>query len=254
MAGGMSDPDPEVPDARADGAGTLQAFLDKWQARWPEWSVAGVFVPDAVRARAMAWASLLQELSDAAWGGSDPRPGLAKLAWWQEELRGWERGVRRHPLGIELQRLPAPWGGLAGALDSLPASRERAGDPGEAMELVRPFARAAAAVEAALFDGRGEVAPGEKEAELVAAWLLFSRFSHDQDAHVPLSVMAAAGEGDATLAWAAELRRRWPGVVSRHRPRRIWTALARGRLGARDPRRPASGWSTLWRAWRAARG
>src|SRR5690606_17968619 len=88
---------------------------------------------------------------------------------------------------------PAGTRGPAGALDSLPASRERAGDPGEAVELVRPFARAAAAVEAALFDGRGEGASGEEEAELVAAWLLFSRFSsHDQDAYVPLSVMAAA--------------------------------------------------------------
>ena len=254
MAGGMSDPDLQAPDAREDGAGTLQAFLDKWQARWPEWGVAGVFVPEPVRGRAVAWASLLQELSDAAWGGSDPRPGLAKLAWWQEELRGWERGVRRHPLGMELQRLPAPWGGVATALDSLPAARERPGDAGEAFELVRPFARAAAAVEAALFGEGGGDPAVDRETEWLAAWLLFSRFSHDQDAHVPLSVMAAAGDGDASLGWAAELRRRWPAGASRHRPRRIWSALAQGRLGAHDPRQPASGWSTLWRAWRAARG
>ena len=247
-------PDLDRHDAEGAGATTPQAFLDKWRARWPEWTVAEVFVPAGLRERAVAWGSLLQELSDAAWGGKDPRPGLAKLAWWQEELRGWERGVRRHPLGTVLQRVPAPWGGLAAALDSLPAARERAGDTTEAWDLVRPFARAAAAVEVELFGkGDGDV-PLDPEAELLAAWLLFSRFSHEHDGHVPLSVMAAAGEGDAARAWAAELGRRWPGGVSRHRARRIWTALARHRLGTRDPRQPASGWSTLWRAWRAARG
>ncbi len=245
--------DPAQADAREDAEGTLQAFLDKWRTRWPEWSVAEVFVPAPVRQRALAWASLLQELADAAWGGTDPRPGLAKLGWWQEELQGWGRGVRRHPLGIVLQPVDAPWKELALALDSLPAARERAGDPDEAVALVLPFAGAAADVEAALFgtDGAGAT---EDEAALVAGWLLQSRFFHDQDVHVPLSVVAAAGEGDPVAAWVAGLRNRWPVAASAHRPRRIWTALALGRLEAGDPRRARSGWSTLWRTWRAARG
>ena len=239
-------------DARDDAAGTLQAFLDKWRARWPEWAVAEVFVPAAMRERSLAWASLLQELADAAWGGADPRPGLAKLGWWQEELQGWSRGVRRHPLGLVLQPVAAPWSQLAAVLDSLPAARERAGDPDEALALVMPSARAAAAVEAALF-GADPAGAAEDEAALVAGWLLQSRFFHDQDSHVPLSVLAAAGEADPVAAWATTLRRHWPGVVSIHRPRRIWTAVALARLETGDPRQPRSGWSTLWRTWRAAR-
>ena len=67
----------------------LAAFLDKWRERWPEWSVAEVFIPAHDREMAVAWFALLQELTDAAWGGSDPRPGEAKLGWWAEELLGW---------------------------------------------------------------------------------------------------------------------------------------------------------------------
>ena len=61
---------------------SLDSFLDKWRTRWPEWAVAQAFVPPAQRDIALAWAALQQELTDAAWGGSDPRPGEAKLAWW----------------------------------------------------------------------------------------------------------------------------------------------------------------------------
>lgn len=257
----MADPDvtgaAAPADAREADAAALEAFLDKWRARWPEWAIAEVFVPAAERGRALAWAALLQELGDAAWGGEDPRPGLAKLGWWQEELQGWGRGVRRHPLGIVLQRVPAPWAGLAAALDSLPASRERPGDVEEAFAGVAPFARAAAGVEQALFgvaDDADPPQPDQAEDALMAAWLLQSRFLHGNDAHVPLELLAAAGEGDAVKGWAAALCRRWPPAVSRHRPRRLWSALALGRLGAGRPGQPLSGWSTLWRSWRAARG
>ena len=83
----------------------LQAFLAKWRARWPEWAVAEVFVPAAQRERAQAWFALRDELGDAAWGGQDPLPGDAKLGWWAEELDGWSRGARRHPLGLALQKV-----------------------------------------------------------------------------------------------------------------------------------------------------
>lgn len=254
MAGEGLTPQASPADAREGDAATLQAFLDKWQARWPEWPVAEVFVPAGMRRQALAWASLLQELTDAAWTGTDPRPGLAKLGWWQEELQGWTRGVRRHPLGLILQGTGAPWDKLAGALDSLPAARERAGDAEEAFALVMPFADAAAAVEAALFGDGTQPAPGSRDAGTVAAWLLLSRFSQDDDTFIPLAVLAAAGEGDPRVAWTAELRRRWPAGASVHRVRRVWMALAGGRLEADDPRQPLSAWNTLWRAWKAARG
>src|SRR5688572_15525503 len=110
----------------------LGNFTDKWRARWPEWSVAEVFVPGDQRETVLAWMSLLQELTDAAWGGSDPRPGEAKLGWWLEELQGWSRGIRRHPLGQVVQKLPVPWPRLAGSLPQLRDSRERPVDRQEA--------------------------------------------------------------------------------------------------------------------------
>ncbi|MGJ4731041.1 squalene/phytoene synthase family protein, partial [Luteimonas sp. SDU101] len=102
---------------------SLDSFLGKWRARWPEWELLSVFVPAPQRGTVAAWYALLDELGDAAWAGTDPTPGLAKLAWWQEELLGWQRGARRHPLGQALQRLAAPWDTLGRALASLPQTR-----------------------------------------------------------------------------------------------------------------------------------
>ncbi|MFQ6313658.1 hypothetical protein ACLMLE_27050, partial [Lysobacter capsici] len=53
----------------------LHDFAGKWRARWPEWSVAEVFVPRSQRATAVAWAALQQELTDAAWAAGDALPG-----------------------------------------------------------------------------------------------------------------------------------------------------------------------------------
>src|SRR5512141_2186426 len=96
-----------------DTTQSASAFADKWRQRWPEWRIAEVFIAPAQRELAIAWFALRQELLDAAWAGSDPRPGEAKLAWWAEELDGWSRGRRRHPLGLTLQRHAAPWSQLA---------------------------------------------------------------------------------------------------------------------------------------------
>ena len=123
-------------------------FIGKWRARWPEWAIAEVFLPASQREPAQAWFALLQELGDAAWGGEDPRPGEAKLAWWTEELEGWGRGARRHPLGQVLMARAASWAALAAALPTLHASRERPQDTTAAVGGIAPFAVAAAAVEA----------------------------------------------------------------------------------------------------------
>src|SRR3546814_21010240 len=90
-----------------------------------------VFLPDAQRETAFAWFALAQELTDAAWSAADAPPGLAKLAWWNEELQGWAKGARRHPLGAVLQALPAPRTPLAAHLLPLQAhlARPPARDP-----------------------------------------------------------------------------------------------------------------------------
>lgn len=240
------------PEPRQAAPGnSVENFVDKWRARWPEWAIAQAFVPRDQRQTALAWAAVQQELTDAAWGGEDPRPGEAKLGWWQEELVGWGRGARRHPLGALLQRRPAPWPTLAAALPALAASRERPRDREQAFAALQGFAEAVCAVEAELFGSAGDDAHGR---EVVAATVLQSRLLQPGDAGVPLSVLARAGEGDRRGLWARELARAWPTGRAGNRPRRLWATLARARLARVDVMRPLSAWQTLRLAWRAARG
>lgn len=233
-----------------DEPDALETFIGKWRARWPEWSVVEVFVPQSQRAVALAWAALQQELTDAAWAGSDPRPGDAKLGWWQEELNGWALGRRRHPLGITLQRVPAPWATLAAALPSLRDSRERPLDGSAAFSQLMPLASASVAVEQALFEGAAE---GPVTARVVVATWLHARLARDGEAAVPLSAMARAGQGDTEAAWRDELLRDWPAAGGATLPRRLWAAIGRARLLRGAPGRPLAAWTALWTGWRAAR-
>src|SRR5690554_1035269 len=141
---------------------TADSFIGKWLQRWPEWRIAEAFVPEPRRRTATGWFALLQELTEAAWGGSDPTPGLAKLAWWHEELEGWARGARRHPLGEVLQRLEPPWSPLARALNALPDTRGRT--PGEALEALAALAAAVSRCEEALFPEERAVPGGDATA------------------------------------------------------------------------------------------
>ncbi len=207
-----------------------RSFQDKWRAQWPEWALAEVFVPAAQRDTAVAWFALLQEFADAAWGGSDPAPGLAKLAWWQEELRGWAKGARRHPLGEVLQPQPAPWQVLADAMGVL-RHRELPVD-GAALEAMQGFGAAAAQVEAALFDGP----PG--------------------DSASPLAMLAPAALGLGGAANAQVLLKAAQSLRIGARPARLLNALLALRLAraARDGQwQPAGRWRSLWALWRAAR-
>ncbi len=236
-------------DARDDGSAALADFLAKWRGRWPEWSIAEVFVPADQRDVALAWATLQQELVDAAWGGSDPIPGKAKLGWWQEELSGWTRGARRHPLATVLQAFPAPWQSLAHALPALADARERPASVAAAFDTLAPFASAVAQVDNALFDTRA--VPGDER--VVAANLLNWRMAHEGDGGVPLDMLARAADGDPVAVWAAELRRQWPTTRSGAPVRRIWSALARERLATHGATAPLPAVKTLWTAWRSAR-
>ncbi|MGN6512118.1 MAG: phytoene/squalene synthase family protein [Lysobacteraceae bacterium] len=230
------------------------SFVAKWRERWPEWGVAEVFVAPAERARAVEWFALRQELTDAAWTG-DPRPGEAKLAWWAEELQGWAQGRRRHPLGMQLGRVQAPWALLADALPALLASRERAVDADQAIAAVEPFAEAVAGVAATLFPSQTPAPPRSAALGLLAEQLLAQG-----EASAPLLVRARLGEEvpaeEFARAWAAELVSHWPRPHSGARPGRIHAALLRARLqgfAGAGRLRPLSAWRALWTAWRAAR-
>ena len=222
---------------------SLDGFLDKWRARWPEWAVAEVFVPAGQRERAWAWFSLRDELAEAAWGGADPRPGDAKLGWWAEELDGWTRGARRHPLGLVLQKAPAPWTSLASCLPALRASRERPRDLEAAMFALEPYAEAVAGVAQHLF---GSAAPAP--ARNVVVSLLAERVLGHPDGATPLGDVDVRG-------WARGLLGQWPQPGQGTRPGRIHAAIVRGRLRryaeGREPAMPRL--SALVAGWRAAR-
>lgn len=226
----------------------LDSFIDKWRARWPEWSVAEVFVPRPQRESTLAWMALLQELTDAAWGGSDPRPGEAKLGWWAEELQGWSRGIRRHPLGQVLQKFPVDWPQLAASLPALRGSRERPVDANDASAQLRPFAEAVASIEQALFGGSTEAA-----LEAITTNLLHLHLAHHPGEAVPLQVLARAGEDSAIAEWTRELAGR-VSTQGATRPRRLLAGLSRARLRRGDAVQPVPALQALLAAWRAARG
>lgn len=243
----------------------LSSFADKWRARWPEWRVAEAFIPQVERERALAWFALRQELTDAAWSGSDPAPGEAKLAWWAEELDGWSRGRRRHPLGVALQHLPVRWELLVACLPALRASREREGDTARAIDVLEPFAEAVAGIAATLYASRTP-AP----ARSVVIGLLAERLLVQGDAAVPLQAArrfesrqgetgrgADPGDHAVARAWADELLQAWPPPHDGSIAGRIHAALLRDRLrafsGGTAPARPLPPWRTLFSAWRAAR-
>ena len=206
----------------------LEATLADWRARWPEWQVAENFIAAESRDAASAWFMLLGELGHAAWGGSDPTPGLAKLGWWQEELRGWARGMRRHPLGLVLQKPPGAaveWSAFA---DSLGVLRDRGlatAEPAAAVVALQPFLDGIRAVERQLFG----VSTRDSE---------------------PRQLLDSLRIGAGLPVVAGSPRRGGP------RPRRVFDALAMARAGAvRDGDAiRLSRWRTLARAWAAARG
>ncbi len=212
-----------------------EGFVAKWRARWPEWRVGLGFVSADERARAEAWFALLDEFAEAAWSGRDATPGLAKLAWWQEELQGWAKGARRHPLAAVLQRVDAPWQSLALALPTLPSTREAAQD----LEGVRAHLQALTSVidacETRLFaSGQGATRASSAGQGLVAA--------------------RAVTLADADLARACLAT--WPGIPGGTRPRRIADAILAGRLrllARGGAPRPLGGPALVWRLWRAAR-
>ena len=214
----------------------LDSFLAKWRAQWPEWAVAEVFLPPPQRQRARAWLALRGELTEAAWGGDDPTPGAAKLGWWEEELAGWSRGARRHPLGLALQKLPLDWPLLAAGIPALRASRSPEGDREQSLRGLAPFARAQAVLSAQLFETMPPASTQPMAEALLAEWVL----------HLPGRGVPAAGTDVPSLLALPPLR-------EAPRAERIHAGLVRARL-ARATSGPLSAPVALLASWRAARG
>lgn len=231
-------------------------FIAKWRGCWPEWSVAEAFVPEPQRMAAAAWFALRHELTEAAWGFEDPRPGEAKLEWWMEELRGWTRGLRRHPLGTMLQKQPVPWILLADAIPSLRASREPSSDPDHAVGRLAAFAQAVIGTALPLFADPAQSPPLPPPPKSVVHGLLAEQLLRQGEAAVPGSIRAAGG-ADPVRGWAGWLLQRWPPPHDGSVPGRLHALLVRERLQAcADARSPStwSRWTLPLRCRRVARG
>ncbi len=238
-------------EGHAVNSSALDSFLDKWRARWPEWSVAEPFVAPAQRVRAVAWFALLQEFDDMLNASGDTLPADAKLAWWGEELRSWAGQRSRHPLGRVLEPVAAPWALLADALPGLPEARAAAVDAAAAELALEGYAKAVAAVEAVVFEDRRH----DAAAHAVLLQTLAQRLQDSGIAGVPRALLEEQG-GDPGQRWARQLLAGWGVRVAGPRPRRIWAVLARARLAALASGTPieATPVRTLLRVWWAARG
>lgn len=225
--------------AAVSGPAALEEFLGKWRARWPEWAIAEVFLPAADRPVAQAWLALRGELAEAAWGGDDPTPGAAKLGWWEEELHGWSRGARRHPLGQALQKQPVDWAALAAALPALRARRAPEQDRATTLVGLAPLAQVLAPLTARLFDAAPASTPEAMADALLAEWVLL----------LPQRGVPAAGTDIPSLLAA-------PPLHAGARVERIHAGLVRARLQrtARGRPGPVPAPVALLAAWRAARG
>lgn len=231
-------------------------FIVKWREHWPEWAVAETFVAEEQRAVASAWFALRHELIEAAWGFEDPRPGEAKLGWWAEELQGWSRGRRRHPLGSVLQKQPVPWILLADSLPALFASRNAAPDPDQAVIRLEPFAEGVASIGVTLFADAAQPPPLPPPPRSVVFGLLAQQLLRQGEVAVPDSIRAESSR-DPQRAWAAHILQRWPQPRDGAVPGRLHALLVRERLQAVAAGRglPSfwSRWTLAWRCRRLAR-
>ncbi len=94
---------------------SIVAFESKWIGARPELGLALRFVEPAQRPARSAWACLVLELGETAFGASEAEPALIKLQWWFEELLRSQRGEAQHPLSQGLAA-SAGWREVAPAL------------------------------------------------------------------------------------------------------------------------------------------
>lgn len=242
-------------------------FIEKWQRREPEMMLAEVFCPAADRLRFRAWGALLHELREALFELSEPRVASAKTAWWAEELAGLPQGRQRHPLTAQLVGVQAPWKEMARALAAFAHEAPRPADSAESIATLLPTAEAAIAVESMLFAASPSSAATRS---LARHWLLMrlpEGLRRDDQAGIPMHLLARHGLAATQLAsagvdrlladWAGELSAaaegplRGPSLFRRSRHEFDRARLARLASGRGfDQPMPLA---TLWRAWQAAR-
>ncbi len=245
-----------------DGGDSLQVFVAKWRAARPEQTVLDVFVPPALKLPALAWSCLLFELQAAAFTQEHDAVREGKTGWWADELQRLQDGEPRHPLTQALAGLDAPFAAMAAPL--LATVREvpiLAGDTAALFDRLRPFASAALACEAALFNGQLRA---EDADALIAEWLVLrlpEGLAAFDRGMLPLHLRARYA-AFADNAPPPALRRDWLAELDAALPRAAagnWFREAQRRflrrrikaLAADAGIRPGPG--HVWDAWRALR-
>ena len=185
-------------NAPAPELAAFQSYVDKWLEDAPEARLLRVFLPAARTPAYEAHACLEHELLFAACRVREREPALAKLAWWQEELRLACDGHARHPLTRRLHALGALGATQARAADALLAGASGIAvleSPQDVEVLLAPFAAFARASRLLRAEARPEeCAPGAPGAALlVDALRHWPSFAEPQRARVPLSMLARAG-------------------------------------------------------------
>jgi hypothetical protein len=228
---------------------------------------AQVFCAPSRRPAFRLWGALLQELDEAVYELSDASVIEAKLAWWGEELVRGENGTARHPLvqavfaEPALRELPArDWAALAQAAMQVALDDRRAADLAATVDAQRPYARALARIESALFGG-GDASVAIAVERVLGAldrgelrWPLQLLARHQVD----VAMLALQPPPAAVQALAADAARQLAALLPGDEgdvSRRCRSALLRRRLAARAVGRDLrlGRFATLWMFWRAAR-
>jgi hypothetical protein len=242
-------------------------FIEKWQRREPEMLLAEVFCPPADKLRFRAWGALVHELREALFELSDPRVASAKTAWWAEELAGLPQERQRHPLSAQFLGIQAPWNELARALAAFSHEAPRFADTSESIAALLPTAEAVIALESVLFNALPTSAATRS---LARHWLLMrlpEGLRRDDQAGIPMHLLARHGLAATQLAsagvdrlladWAGELSAAADGPLRGaslfRRSRHEFDRARLSRLAAGNGVGQPMPLATLWRAWRAAR-
>ena len=219
------------------------AALQKWWERWPEWTIAEVFLPAPQRLIAVAWFSVLMEWEDLLDQRRERNIVSARLRWWQDELAQWSEQHTSHPLAPLLAAIDAPWKQLAHGLSDLEAIHTVPPSFALARMAIARLLDAIVAIEMRLFPGE---CPCDPDA-LLLHWLA-ARCGGGEEG-IP--------EGMSMDGWRLALLHAWPERPPGGRARRLLSALARKRFASTV--QPGHSLTSvtgrihlLWRCWRVA--
>jgi phytoene synthase len=264
----------------------VASFEAKWSAAHPEFGLALAFVRGSDRSAASAFACLVFEIENAAFGIREAQPAAVKLQWWAEEFARVSQGEARHPLTRALAdrlasaAVPARvWHDvIVGALAQ--RDPEPASDEATLFEGYRQFYSPLATIESAVF-GTDEDATA---ATLAATRALrdtaaLAEVLRDGKLPLPLDLLArhrlgrgdlanaSASRDEALREWLAKVSERLSASATSERPIGAMRAAMAGANATRAARAAAAAapldalrhaltrlsLPMAWMAWRAAR-